>query len=522
MNASNRINDFSTCQYYLFLISIIGITIFSQTLTYPNTDIAWLTLCADRLLKGGKFYTDIFELNLPFSVLLYIPSVVISKILPLSSYIITYLLSALLTLLCAWLSTLIIEHYPNNINNLSKYSDPTHSNNLTKPLFLSSHSFFISIVAASMITSLGALGERDHIIGLCVFPYSLLLLSPKGLKLKLHVNINIIIFILLGIGIILKPYYLLSLLSLHIFSYILYQSFRFSLPLFLTLTTVGSLLLISIFFIFPEWLSILPIIKLAYPGYNRTFLFTLQALFFYLLSPLAYIILQIKNKNQTLFFMRNHLIKNLLLISLSMLPVYLLQCKGWYYHALPVTIPLWVVAFSIINRKRSFILFILFLLSAHVAYLRYSDKDFYDTPYYQWIFSTLKKNATAGDTYLCLSSNLNCNFPLSLSGPYKLISRYPSLWPSYGIKEEWHAGHVTQATFLRYFHQDMINTLEDIRKEPPKIILIQWKRTSKGLIEDFSNEKDFIELLTRDYHRVGQKDYEDNWSTWIYIRHAAI
>ncbi len=498
--------------FHLLIIIIIGIVVFSNTLTYPNTDIAWLTLCAERLLNGGKFYTDIFELNLPFSVLLYIPPVVLSKVLPLSSYTITHLLSALLTLVCAWLSSHIAlgYHSPHELNKNTENFSPSFQH------------FFISIVAASMITSLGSLGERDHIIGLCFFPYSFLLLSPQGLNSNVanFQRIKVLALFLLGAGILLKPYYLISLIILHCFSFILYQSFRFTPPLLITLLSTFSLLLASIFFIFPEWLSILPIIQLAYPGYNRTFLFTLQLLGAYCITPLAYIILQIQEKNLIINLIKKPLTQNLLIISLSMLPVYFLQSKGWYYHALPLTIPLWILALSIIKSNQSLIAFILFLLCAHLAYLRYSDKDFYDTPYYQWIISTLQKNAKPGDTYLCLSSNLNCNFPLSLSGPYKLISRYPSLWPSYGIKEEWQSGHVSRSTFVHYFHQDIVNTLKDIRKAPPKIILIQWKRTTQGLIENFSDEKDFIEMLNRNYHKVGQKDYEDRWTTWIFIRNT--
>ena len=48
-----------------------------------NTDVSWLLTIGERVLDGQRLYVDVFEVNPPMAVLVYIPGIVIARALEL-------------------------------------------------------------------------------------------------------------------------------------------------------------------------------------------------------------------------------------------------------------------------------------------------------------------------------------------------------------------------------------------------------------------------------------------------------
>jgi hypothetical protein len=65
--------------------------LFAQMNTSLNTNHAWLTICAERLLDGGRQLTDFYEPNPPLSILLYVPGVLLSRLTGIPVYYMPYL-----------------------------------------------------------------------------------------------------------------------------------------------------------------------------------------------------------------------------------------------------------------------------------------------------------------------------------------------------------------------------------------------------------------------------------------------
>src|SRR3990167_10746289 len=70
-------------QSIYFSLIIVGIYFSAwmiQAHLLLNWDVSWLMLETGRLLRGGKYVTDFFEINPPLILYLYIPPVILNKI----------------------------------------------------------------------------------------------------------------------------------------------------------------------------------------------------------------------------------------------------------------------------------------------------------------------------------------------------------------------------------------------------------------------------------------------------------
>ena len=65
---------------FLPVLAVLGPWLFALMGTSLNTNHAWLTICAQRLLDGGKPLTDFYEPNPPLSIMLYVPGVLLARL----------------------------------------------------------------------------------------------------------------------------------------------------------------------------------------------------------------------------------------------------------------------------------------------------------------------------------------------------------------------------------------------------------------------------------------------------------
>ncbi len=123
---------------------------------YPiNDDIAILTSLADIMLDGGKIGIDYYDSNPPFSIVLYAPVVLLHDLTGLSLHISALVWSAAWVVWAVWTSALLL-----------RLIFPQHPQD--RIVILS------SFILAATILSSTSFGERDHIVALALFPFSLL------------------------------------------------------------------------------------------------------------------------------------------------------------------------------------------------------------------------------------------------------------------------------------------------------------------------------------------------------------
>jgi hypothetical protein len=61
-------------------LAIILITIVIQVLSATDVDLAWLLIVGEKMMDGQRLYVDVVEVNPPLSVLLYMPAIVLGRL----------------------------------------------------------------------------------------------------------------------------------------------------------------------------------------------------------------------------------------------------------------------------------------------------------------------------------------------------------------------------------------------------------------------------------------------------------
>jgi len=490
------------------LIAIVCISVIATRYIFiPTTDIAWLTYAAEQLIKGKKFGADIYELNTPFAILLYAPSVLISRLFSISPFLVTYTLTTLCIIGCLNVSSKILRY--------REY--PLFKENLNINVFR-----FSFLCAYLLLPGLNGFSQRDHLISALLLPYALIKLSPSGFKehpTEHKYSLNLLSALLLAISLLIKPQYCFYIFIINLFSALKYKKIRLFKPGIYLSSLILVLGILSVIVYFADWLPLARDALVTYPGYrhDRTILFLHFIKIYYI--PLAFIAI-LKD-----LLPKDHK-KNFLLtffcISTFAIPGLFIFGNGWYYHLLPIMLPLWGIAFfSIIyhlshQKKYIFSGFIIIILILNGYFLSQQSKNFYLVPLPKETFTTLQ----TGDSFLCISSDPQCAFPLTTIKGYQYASRYPSLWPTAGAKNLLKKGKLDKNTFLHYFNNDAKNLSDDIKKHAPKTIVIQWDQKPDGTIEDFSDSSIFLDAL-RPYTLLKKENFTPDYSTWIYVKKSS-
>lgn len=70
---------------YVVAVLLTGLAIVQQAIVGIDADVSWLLTVSERVLDGQALYVDVFEVNPPASVLIYLPAVIAARLLRLSS-----------------------------------------------------------------------------------------------------------------------------------------------------------------------------------------------------------------------------------------------------------------------------------------------------------------------------------------------------------------------------------------------------------------------------------------------------
>ncbi len=492
------------------MLTIAIAFIISRSVVMPTSDVAWLTLAAERLLNGQHFGNDIYELNSPFALLIYLPSVFMHQFFSFSPFFTTYTLTTILILLCIGIAASILK-------------------NRDYPLFYHPEKLWIFrisfLVAYLLIPGLNGFAQRDHIIACLLLPYALLKLAPSGYKEGIGENkhfINLLSSFLFSLALIIKPQYIIFSILLNF--YILFREGRFKLylpGLMLTAFMLSISGLITVIF-FTPWLSIAYTAYITYQGYQHPIKAVANALLQLLNVAVTFIFFThsaLPKPSNKLEFPQQNPFLSLGIIGILNIPLYLISKNGWYYHALSILLPLYGITFYAAYyyclRFKKIVLWGLStaLLSMSHLLLLYNAKKYYEVPLPESMYSQIKK----GDSFLCISPDIQCAFPRAVTYGYHYVSRYPSLWPSGGALTLFELGKIDETTLHKYLDHDIKNTTEDILKYQPKLIAVQWHQEKNGTIRFFEKDPQFNLALSH-YRLFNKTDITQKFSIWIYVK----
>ena len=289
-----------------------------------NHDVSWFIVAARRLLEGGKFGTDIYELNAPGGVLIYVPVAWVWKLTawPVEIILIGYVFAwtAVCLALIGWL--LRRELGPGSVRLLDAYL----------------------LLAAAILLTLPAtdFGQREHLIVLLMLPYCLSqALVGAGTPPPALVRGTVAALAAIAIGI--KPIYApfpLLLMAIQARPLGLRRMFAgVETGVFMAL---GSAYLAMIVLVYPEWIEIARRAAQLYAAYGSAGYFSPRTLHWLgLLLPTFAVAAalnhgSIRSRNPVL----HRWVDALLLFAAFALLLFVAQKRGWSYHRLPVKLVL--------------------------------------------------------------------------------------------------------------------------------------------------------------------------------------
>lgn len=302
-----------TTSWWICVAIIFGIAIYIQSNIFLSWDVGWHLLDTQRLLHGGNYFKDFFDINPPMIFYLLIPPVELhqltgwSVVVSLRIYI--FLIAALSLITC----------YTFGRRIFSQQESFTHG------------IFILSLAMIYVIFPAYEFGQRDPFILLLIVPY-FLSVATQAKQQKVGTYLSIWVGILAGLGISFNLQFLIIFIALEIFLIIRHKSFAvFIRPESLTIVCIVILYLLSIMIFFPLYImEILPLVFFLYVG---TFNFSWQSL---LTNPafLSWVA-------ATVFFVlfwKKHSQKPLLIVlyiaTTGFLTTFLTTRKIWFYHML--------------------------------------------------------------------------------------------------------------------------------------------------------------------------------------------
>jgi hypothetical protein len=319
--------------FFVTLTSIFLLGLFIQTHILLNWDVSWLMHASKKLLAGGTYSHDFFELNPPLILYLYLPPVGLTAVFPIT--IITALRCYIFLLggISLWLCHGLIKNIFATVDKKLAYF------------------FLLTIASVFFILPIEQFGQREHLLVILTLPYILGAVSQlQGTPLRR--SHAILIGFCAGLGFAIKPYFLLTLVLIEF--YIMQQrreALAWIRTEIMTICAVIAIYLMTVFTLHRDYLdTVLPLAaRLYYVGISMSWekLATNPAIFTCYFAGLFYFL---QRKNAAYATLRT-----VLCLALSgFLASYFLQHTIWYSHALPafsIAILLLMLEFVIFVRK---------------------------------------------------------------------------------------------------------------------------------------------------------------------------
>ena len=281
---------------------------------HMDVDMGWLLQCLERFLAGGTYKTDFYETNPPLSFLIYLPAYPLYSFLGIGSKLSVFIVFMIFII----------------FSNFTLYA-------LLKTYGLKTTDIAVIICACLMGETWASAipyGSKDHLILIFMLPlclYQYLLTVQKQVS-KFTATSSIIMG---GLAICLKPHY--GIITAIFFLHRLYSGRPvlscIKAPDFLGLLACGITYTLFILWATPEYFSILPEVLSIY-GVERPYPLSTR-LYYASFGIIGFALGSWVFSDESDQKLRYALYGFTFLSLVSFIP-YILQDKGWHYHAMTI------------------------------------------------------------------------------------------------------------------------------------------------------------------------------------------
>jgi hypothetical protein len=321
----------------VLVLSCFGASWFLQSSLLFNSDTSWLMLVTKRLLAGGNYTHDFFEINPPMILYIYTPAVCIGKVLNLATY---HALCLYVFLLVAISLTICNKVLPKIFS--------------VQQIFVT-NAWLITLAALLLIMPMSEFGQRDHLVVIFTMPYFLLMAWRLQKGLQPPAAWAFFIGAFAALGFIIKPFFLAPLLFTEI--YYLYHERSLRAVLRAENYAIASVftlfLLLILIFNYDYLTTIMPMVSQFYYGKYRFPLLAMVGNEEVIFAYFALIFYFLRARFQTM----SALTTVLMLATCGFLLAFFLQQTLWFYHTIPVfmtTSLLFTLLFCLLIQQEKF------------------------------------------------------------------------------------------------------------------------------------------------------------------------
>jgi hypothetical protein len=468
---------------WLALAALFVTALALRHLLAANTDVSWLLTVAERVLDGQRLYVDVIETNPPMAVLTYIPGVLIARGLGLSAELVTDGL-----VFVAIFGSLAIAA------GILKGSRALEE----------SSRWPLALLAFAVLAVLPAktFGQREHIAIIELLPVlALYAVRAKGERAPLWAIL--VAGTGAGLALAFKPYFAIGILCGLLALAIQARSWR---PLFVpenfiaaAVVAVYALLVVALFSAFLS--NIAPMVRDIYILVGASLVEMLKTPAVLIWAALMFASLVLKRSGRI-----DSTLLLLLATSTGFMLAFFLQRKGWPYHSYPM------IAFAMLGlggalaarKPLDRVLGGFALVTLTVTFVQSMvwfnwafDKAFDMRP----LWSTV---ASLGPhpKILAITGEPGVGHPLvrALDGTW--VSRQQGLWVAGYLRNIRQSGPLDpqqEAMLDRYAARERAMLIEDIRKNPPTVVLVD---NFSDRWSDWLQQNPDIADQLRDYHWV--------------------
>jgi len=448
-------------QFFWFglIASLLVFAWFLQTRFLINCDVSWDLLVTKRLLAGGTYTNNFFDLNPPLIFFEYIPIVFFEKFLfvteesALKLYV--FSLALISSGLCYFFMRRIFAKQDSRFISV----------------------FSIAILSIYLILSANEFGEREQLLLIFTLPWFLAVASRlQGDTFHPLLAVGLGLFAALGFA--LKPYFLVPFILVE--GYYVLQTRSFTACMRIEMQVIILLIALyvaSIFLFYPDYVfTVIPVAShFYYAGFNspwKKVFINAPALFCYT-ALLFYFFHSNKNQYRTL--------KSIFLIAiLGFLISYFLQQTNWAYHIYPalgaaLLLSILLISIDVAHAQKiivaamlgaSVVVFLVYYLTLH--YVTGVESKLYFTP----LKTFLETHAKNQPVYF-ITANGAATYPAASNANVQDASRWMHLFWMPGLQKyrlkETDPGFPQQQ---QYESRLMNMMLEDITSKKPKFILV--------------------------------------------------
>lgn len=443
MNRAARLTDRSTAWAILGACALVAIL--GQALMIPvDADVSWLITVSEKVIAGQRLYVDVFEVNPPASVWLYLPQVFAAHALGLRPEALIVAVTVALALLSSAL-TLVLAR------GLSDPPSPT--------------SLALALGGVTLILPGGLFAQREHLALLLALPLCALAALVAG---KRHVGATRMLLagVAAGAVIVIKPHFALAIAAPA--SYAVWRS-RSLRPFAIAAVAAAAILAVyahSIWLFAPAYTARLEMLAELYipmrEGWGRLLAGPV------VLFPAALALL--------LWWLRGPGWRSMAAVlawcALGFTIAALVQGKGYWNHALPA-VALLIVAVTVQaggapadRRRLSLVALLALAVGSTFATARIRPPS--------GLVEALRRVAPPRPAMIALGTELGTGHPAVRLVDGRWVGSRASLFTAAGVRYRTAGGSEPRSAELeRWYREDLAILARDVRHGRPDVLLVE-------------------------------------------------